>query len=68
MTLDPRALLVLLVATCFGVMLMAYAHAEDAGDATLPTPRTPTDAGSLSAVNAIPKPIATQNGWSQPHA
>jgi len=64
MAFDPRALLVLLVATCLGVILMAHAHARGAA----PTPQMPSEAGSPSAVDEITKPIMNKNRWRQPHA
>ena len=64
MAFDPRALLVLLVATCLGVILMAHAHARGAA----PTPHMPSEAGSPSAIDEITKPIVAQNRWISPHA
>jgi hypothetical protein len=64
MTLDPRALLVLLIATCLGVLLMGAAHANDAGGAT----RTPSKGHFASAGNQIPKPIVNHDQRSLTYA
>lgn len=63
MTLDPRALLVLLIATCLGMILMGAAHANETRGAL----RTP-GASFVSIEHKIPKPIVNHDQRSLTYA
>lgn len=64
MALYPRTLLVLLIATCIGIILMGSAQASDAGG----VPRAPREACSASTESKIPPSIMYHDQWSLTHA